>query len=208
MLRRVANIESSPVWDTSRINTAYQWSHKLVQPGRKFPKPVMMEYLAILYTDFRHTSSAVKTAIYCCLDFLSWLLLTADMSPCDYVPYTDCRNPNLLFHYFRGYVDKLNPTWCLIVAWLCSRPFLAEYLTNTSFRRKLGIILISSARSVFFCVIGIHNIWSCLSKKDNFKYKWNGLVFDIRLFCSLLIYFILAFVFMNCFRIALTYLIL
>jgi len=39
------NIESSPVWDTSRIEASYKCGHKSVQPGRKCPKSVIIQYL-------------------------------------------------------------------------------------------------------------------------------------------------------------------
>jgi len=44
LLHRIANIESSPVWDTSRIETAYYWGHKL-RSGRKCRKLVKIRYL-------------------------------------------------------------------------------------------------------------------------------------------------------------------
>jgi len=39
-----ANIESSPVLDTSRIKTAYWGGHKFAQPDRKCPKPGMIQF--------------------------------------------------------------------------------------------------------------------------------------------------------------------
>jgi len=40
---RFAKIESSPVYVTSRIKTAYLWGRKLVQAGRKCPKSVKVQ---------------------------------------------------------------------------------------------------------------------------------------------------------------------
>jgi len=40
-----ANIESSPVSDTSRINTAYHLGKLISSTGEKFLKPVTIQYL-------------------------------------------------------------------------------------------------------------------------------------------------------------------